>query len=215
LNPRHHLFGENLDRPLKAAEDRVIDSEPRQPGVVRIGERVSERVIRHAASPVCLDGHGGAGHRPVETGAVRTARTEGDMSEERSPRQPNGPDLSAIRIDEATLAGHGRFRRLGWVGAGLGALLLKAVGFSDRFVLGLVMTETMAVAAVGGGTGLALAKLFTLRGDPTGGLLPFFYLAPNVVAVGFSLALAVGVLSGILPALAAMRLRVVDAMRRV
>jgi putative ABC transport system permease protein len=93
--------------------------------------------------------------------------------------------------------------------------VLKAVGFSDRFVLVLVLAETMVVAAVGGGMGLVLAKLFTLRGDPTGGLLPFFYLPPEAIALGFALALVIGVMAGILPALAAMRLRVVDALRRV
>ncbi len=93
--------------------------------------------------------------------------------------------------------------------------VLKAVGFSDAFTLGLVLGETMAVAAVGGALGVGLAKLFTLRGDPTGGLLPFFYLAPQAMAAGVALALAVGLLAGILPALAAMRLRVVDALRRV
>ena len=93
--------------------------------------------------------------------------------------------------------------------------VLKAVGFSDRFVLLLVMAETMVIAAVGGGIGLALAKLFTLRGDPTRGLLPFFYLPPDAIILGFALALAVGLMAGILPALSAMRLRVVDAMRRV
>jgi putative ABC transport system permease protein len=93
--------------------------------------------------------------------------------------------------------------------------VLKAVGFSDRFVLVLVIAETMIVAAVGGGVGLGLAKLFTLGGDPTGGLLPFFYLAPDSIALGLGLALAVGFTAGILPALAASRLRVVDALRRV
>ncbi len=93
--------------------------------------------------------------------------------------------------------------------------VLKAIGFSDRFVLALVMTETMIVAAVGGGIGLALAKLFTLRGDPTRGLLPFFYLPPKAIGLGLVLALAVGVMSGILPAVSAMQLRVVDALRRV
>jgi putative ABC transport system permease protein len=93
--------------------------------------------------------------------------------------------------------------------------VLKAVGFSDRFVLVLVMAETMVVAAVGGGIGLALAKLFSLRGDPTGGLLPFFYLGPNAILLGFMLALGVGLMAGTLPALTAMRLRVVDALRRV
>jgi putative ABC transport system permease protein len=93
--------------------------------------------------------------------------------------------------------------------------VLKAVGFSDRFVLALVLAETIVVAAVGGGIGLALAKTFTLGGDPTRGLLPFFYLPPNAMVFGFVLALAVGLMAGILPALAAMRLRVVDALRRV
>jgi putative ABC transport system permease protein len=82
-------------------------------------------------------------------------------------------------------------------------------------VLVLVIAETMVVAAVGGGTGLALAKLFTLRGDPTGGLLPFFYLPPDVIILGLVLALAVGLMAGILPALSASKLRVVDALRRV
>jgi putative ABC transport system permease protein len=93
--------------------------------------------------------------------------------------------------------------------------VLKAVGFSDGFVLGLILAETLVVAAAGGGLGLGLAKLFTLRGDPTGGLLPFFYLAPEAMTTGIGLALAVGLLAGVLPALAAMRLRVVDALRRV
>jgi putative ABC transport system permease protein len=93
--------------------------------------------------------------------------------------------------------------------------VLKAVGFSDRFVLALVIVETMIVAVVGGGVGLGLAKLFTLRGDPTGGLLPFFFLGPDDIALGLGLALAVGLAAGVLPALSASRLRVVDALRRV
>ncbi|MGH7311285.1 MAG: ABC transporter permease, partial [Candidatus Rokuibacteriota bacterium] len=93
--------------------------------------------------------------------------------------------------------------------------VLKAVGFADGFVLALVIAETMVVAAVGGGLGLGLAKLFTLRGDPTGGLLPFFYLPPDAIVLGLGLALAVGLLAGILPALSASRLRVVDALRRI
>jgi putative ABC transport system permease protein len=93
--------------------------------------------------------------------------------------------------------------------------VLKAVGFRDRFVVALVIVETMTVAAVGGGLGLGLAKLFTLRGDPTGGLMPFFYVSPQSIASGFGLALVVGLAAGILPALAASRLRVVDALRRI
>jgi ABC-type antimicrobial peptide transport system permease subunit len=55
----------------------------------------------------------------------------------------------------------------------------------------------------------------TLGGDPTHGFLPFFYLPGPMILLGFGVALAVGVLAGILPATSAMRLRVVDALRRV
>jgi putative ABC transport system permease protein len=93
--------------------------------------------------------------------------------------------------------------------------VLKAVGFSDRFVLMLVLSESLLVAAVGGGLGLLLAKLLTLQGDPTRGLLPFFYLAPGAVVAGIAVALAVGMAAGIMPAVSAMRLKVADALRRV
>ncbi|PYM12871.1 MAG: hypothetical protein DMD81_22790, partial [Candidatus Rokuibacteriota bacterium] len=68
---------------------------------------------------------------------------------------------------------------------------------------------------IGGGAGLGLAKLLTLRGDPTGGLLPFFYLSPEAVALGMTLAALVGVAAALVPAASAARLRVVDALRRV
>jgi putative ABC transport system permease protein len=93
--------------------------------------------------------------------------------------------------------------------------VLKAVGFSDAFVLSLVLGESLLLAAIGGGLGLVLSKLFTLRGDPTGGMLPYFYLAPAAIMLGLLAALAVGIAAGILPAWSAMRLRVVDALRRV
>jgi putative ABC transport system permease protein len=93
--------------------------------------------------------------------------------------------------------------------------VLKAVGFNDRFVLFLVLGESLLIAAIGGAIGLALSKLMTLGGDPTHGFLPFFYLPGPMILLGFGVALAVGVLAGILPATSAMRLRVVDALRRV
>jgi len=93
--------------------------------------------------------------------------------------------------------------------------VLKALGYSDIFVLLLVLVESLLVALAGGSIGMTLAKLFTMAGDPTRGLLPFFYLPAKAIAGGIVLAIVVGVVAGILPALTAMRLRVVDAMRRV
>ena len=62
---------------------------------------------------------------------------------------------------------------------------------------------------------MLLAKLFSLGGDPTHGILPYFYLPPLAIVSGVGTALIVGVVAGILPAVSAMRLRVVDAIRRV
>lgn len=93
--------------------------------------------------------------------------------------------------------------------------LLKAIGYPDLFVLSLILSESLIIAILGGGLGLLLAKLFTLSGDPTHGLLPFFYLPGMAILMGIGLAVAVGLASGILPAAGAMRLRVVDALRRI
>ncbi len=92
--------------------------------------------------------------------------------------------------------------------------VLKTLGFGDGRVLRLILAEACTYALVGGGLGIAAAKLLTLRGDPTG-FLPVFYLAPGKMALGLLVAVAVGVASGIIPALIAMRLKIVDALRRV
>ena len=93
--------------------------------------------------------------------------------------------------------------------------VLKAVGYSDRFVLLFVLVESLLIALIGGTVGLGLAKLFTLGGDPTRGLLPFFFLPGQAILAGLALTVVVGAISGLIPAIGAMRLRVVDALRRV
>jgi putative ABC transport system permease protein len=93
--------------------------------------------------------------------------------------------------------------------------VLKAVGYSDRFVLFFVLVESLVIALIGGLLGLGLAKVVSLLGDPTRGLLPFFFLPLPAVFAGLALTVIVGMISGIIPAIGAMRLRVVDALRRV
>lgn len=93
--------------------------------------------------------------------------------------------------------------------------VLKAIGFSDRFVLLFVLGESLLIAGVGGILGLALCKLLTLAGDPTGGFFPFFKLPVSAILLGILVSLVVGILAGILPATSAMRLRVVAALRKV
>jgi putative ABC transport system permease protein len=91
--------------------------------------------------------------------------------------------------------------------------VLKAIGYSDRFVLGLVLAESLLIAAVGGGLGL-LAGYRIAGMDLTNGLI-LMYLPAAALVVGGGVAILTGFLAGVLPALSAMRLSVVDALRRV
>ncbi len=93
--------------------------------------------------------------------------------------------------------------------------VLKAIGFTNAQVLGLVLAESCLLTLLGGGLGLGLAWLATSRGDPTGGLLPLFYLPGRDVALGAGLAIVLGLVTGLLPALQAVRLRVADSLRRM
>ena len=78
-----------------------------------------------------------------------------------------------------------------------------------------MLPESCLLAVLGGVVGLGLAWLLTSRGDPTGGLLPlyFFPLRDLIVGLGFSWRWAL--VTGIFPALQAMRLRVAEALRRI
>jgi putative ABC transport system permease protein len=91
--------------------------------------------------------------------------------------------------------------------------VLKAIGFSDRFVLGLVLAESLLIAAIGGALGLWLAHAVTQQ-DITSGLI-LLYLPPVALAGGAAFAIGTGVLAGLLPAVGAMRLNVASALRRV
>jgi putative ABC transport system permease protein len=91
--------------------------------------------------------------------------------------------------------------------------VLKAIGYSDGFVLGLVLAESMLIALVGGAVGLWLAHGITTQ-DITQGLL-LLYLPTTALVLGVCFAVGTGALAGLLPALGAMRLSVVDALRRV
>jgi putative ABC transport system permease protein len=91
--------------------------------------------------------------------------------------------------------------------------VLKAIGYSDRFVLGLVLAESILIAVVGGGLGLLAGRAITAR-DLTNGII-LMYLPATAAVAGVFVALATGLLAGLLPALSAMRLSVVSALRRV
>ena len=93
--------------------------------------------------------------------------------------------------------------------------VLKAIGFSDRIVLGFILGESILIALAGCvGLLLALVAIPALSRSMAG-LLPPLLVTGKTLASGVIAALAVGFASGILPAYGAMRMRVVNALRRV
>jgi putative ABC transport system permease protein len=92
--------------------------------------------------------------------------------------------------------------------------VLKTVGFGDTLVLRLVLAEALVVALIGGALGIVAAKAAS---PGLSGTLPgmVVYLPGASLGVGLALALLIGLLAGALPAFSAMRLNVVDALRRV
>ena len=94
--------------------------------------------------------------------------------------------------------------------------VLKAIGYSDRKVLFFVLAESLVIALVGGLFGLVLAEVLVPGVDKAlSGMLPNLVLAPSILAQGLLTAILVGVISGLLPGIGAMRMRVVNALRRV
>jgi putative ABC transport system permease protein len=94
--------------------------------------------------------------------------------------------------------------------------VFKAIGFSDRAVLFFVLAESLAIALFGGLLGIlgALVAVPAL-GKALSGMLPSIVLAPSMLVIGLLLAIVVGFASGVIPGVSAMRLRVVNALRRV
>ncbi len=92
--------------------------------------------------------------------------------------------------------------------------VLKTLGFTDGKVLGLVLAESLLLVGVAGGAGLALGFVLVGLGDPTGGILPFFFFPARDVALGIAMVIGLGLVTGIPPAVRAMRLTIVSALRR-
>lgn len=90
--------------------------------------------------------------------------------------------------------------------------VLKTIGFSDRSILLLVLTESVALLTAGGILGLLVARAaLPMIAAATSGRITL-PLTATTVWTGFALMLTTGVVVGLLPALKAMRLSIVDAL---
>lgn len=93
--------------------------------------------------------------------------------------------------------------------------VMNVLGFPRPSLVAVVIGESLFMAVVAGGLGLGLAWLaVTGGGDPTGGFLPTFFIAPKDMLVGSLIIVLVGLFAGALPAWQALGIRSVEAMRR-
>jgi putative ABC transport system permease protein len=92
--------------------------------------------------------------------------------------------------------------------------VMKAVGFSDAQILTFVVAESMLIAVIGGSIGLLLGWLAVSAGDPTRGALPVFFFPPKDIVIGILFVFGLGLITGLLPGIQAMRMNAVEALRR-
>jgi putative ABC transport system permease protein len=101
--------------------------------------------------------------------------------------------------------------------------VLKTLGFSSGRVMGLIVAEAVFLGALGGALGIGGSKgimwlLTTVPGirDMLAGLgLSELNLQPAVAAVGFAVAIFLGLAAGFVPAYNAYRSRITDMLRTV
>ncbi|GAA3934706.1 ABC transporter permease [Luteimonas lutimaris] len=91
--------------------------------------------------------------------------------------------------------------------------VLKTLGFKDGTVLVLVMVESVLLVVLGGLVGLGLAAVIMPGvAAASGGTISLPQVPTQTWLLGLGLMLAIGIVVGLLPALRAKRLKIVDAL---
>jgi putative ABC transport system permease protein len=101
--------------------------------------------------------------------------------------------------------------------------VLKTLGFSSSLVMGLVVAEAVLLGVLGGALGIGGSQgiLWTLTNAPgikdalAGIGLTALDLQPRVAALGFAVALVLGLAAGFVPAMTAYRARITEMLRTV
>ena len=95
--------------------------------------------------------------------------------------------------------------------------ILKSIGFTDGHVFLLLIGESLAIALLGAlvGTGLAWLMANVLHYNPRPDFFSVFHLPKESMLAAIGLAGVTGVVSGLAPAIAGMRLKATEALRSV
>ncbi|HEU4378132.1 MAG TPA: FtsX-like permease family protein [Hyphomicrobiaceae bacterium] len=93
--------------------------------------------------------------------------------------------------------------------------VLKTLGFSGGRILRLVLGESVLLALLGGLPGIALAWAFAAAMETSvGNFIPGFAVTPSIALTGVALMLGLGLATGLVPAINAMRLDIATALGR-
>jgi putative ABC transport system permease protein len=93
--------------------------------------------------------------------------------------------------------------------------VLKTLGFSSRAVLGLILSESVLITSLGGLLGMAAAWWLGVQfASVLSQYLPGFRVPPKAYAMATVYMVSFGLVAGAVPAVQAMRLSIVEALRR-
>jgi putative ABC transport system permease protein len=94
--------------------------------------------------------------------------------------------------------------------------VLKAIGFRNGQVLSVMLGESVLIAALGGVVGVAAGRgLYALAHELAPMVIAVSTMPLRVVAAGMAVAAGIGLASGLVPAVLAARLSVIDGLRRI
>ncbi|RPI05767.1 MAG: ABC transporter permease [Ignavibacteriae bacterium] len=93
--------------------------------------------------------------------------------------------------------------------------VLKTLGFSAGHLVGLILGESLLIAALGAGLGLLTTYPIVagISAVMPKGFFPYFFVTPTTIILGASAALLVGFTASIFPIQRALRTRIVDGLR--
>ncbi|MCB9557906.1 MAG: FtsX-like permease family protein [Deltaproteobacteria bacterium] len=99
--------------------------------------------------------------------------------------------------------------------------VLRAIGFENRHLAGMILTEGLLIGVLGAVVGLALAYPLVNHGmglwieENMGSMFPYFRIPGTTMGLCLLIGLVLGTLAAAIPAYRTSKLSVVDALRRI
>jgi putative ABC transport system permease protein len=95
--------------------------------------------------------------------------------------------------------------------------VFKTLGFSAGHLVGLILGESMVIAALGAGCGILLTYpvVATIAAVMPKGFFPYFFITPATMILGAAAALFIGVAASVFPIQRALGTKIVDGLRHI